>query len=51
MKKVCLDVLGCRALGDTLAVTPTLRKLYNTYGQKISVMTHHPYLFSNNIMN
>ena len=48
MKKVCLDVLGCRALGDTLAVTPTLRKLYNTYGHKISVMTHHPYLFSNN---
>lgn len=48
MKKVCLDVLGCRALGDTLAATPTLRKLYNTYGQKISVMTHHPYLFSNN---
>jgi ADP-heptose:LPS heptosyltransferase len=48
MKKVCLDVLGCRALGDTLAVTPTLRKLHNTYGQKISVMTHHPYLFSNN---
>jgi ADP-heptose:LPS heptosyltransferase len=41
-------VLGCRALGDTLAVTPTLRKLHNTYGQKISVMTHHPYLFSNN---
>ena len=48
MKKVCLDVLGCRALGDTLAVTPTLRKLHNTYGQKISVMTHHPYLFSSN---
>ena len=48
MKKVCLDVLGCRALGDTLSVTPTLRKLYNTHGQKISVMTHHPYLFSNN---
>ena len=48
MKKVCLDVLGCRALGDTLAVTPTLRKLHNTYGQKISVITHHPYLFSNN---
>jgi ADP-heptose:LPS heptosyltransferase len=48
MKKVCLDVLGCRALGDTLAVTPTLRKLYNTYDQKISVITHHPYLFSNN---
>ena len=48
MKKVCLDVLGCRALGDTLAVTPTLRKLYNSYGKKISIATHHPYLFSNN---
>ena len=48
MKKVCLDVLGCRALGDTLAVTPTLRKLFNSYNQKISVITHHPYLFSNN---
>jgi ADP-heptose:LPS heptosyltransferase len=48
MKKVCIDILGARALGDTLAVTPTLRKLYNTYDQKISVITHHPYLFSNN---
>jgi ADP-heptose:LPS heptosyltransferase len=48
MKDVCIDVLGCRALGDTLAVTPTLRKLYNSYGKKISVATHHPYLFSTN---
>ena len=48
MKKVCLDVLGCRALGDTLAVTPTLRKLYNSYGKKISVATHHTEIFKNN---
>ena len=48
MKKVCIDITGCRALGDTLAATPTLRKLYNSYNQKISVITHHPYLFSNN---
>jgi ADP-heptose:LPS heptosyltransferase len=48
MKKVCIDISGARALGDTIAVTPTLRKLYNTYDQKISVITHHPYLFSNN---
>jgi ADP-heptose:LPS heptosyltransferase len=48
MKNVCIDVLGCRALGDTLAVTPTLRKLYNSYGKKISIATHHPYLFQNN---
>jgi ADP-heptose:LPS heptosyltransferase len=48
MKKVCLDVSGARALGDTLAATPTLRKLYHSYNQKISIITHHPYLFSNN---
>ena len=48
MKDICIDVLGCRALGDTLAVTPTLRKLYNSYGKKISVTTHHPEIFKNN---
>ena len=48
MKDVCIDVLGCRALGDTLAVTPTLRKLYNSYGKKISVATHQPEIFKNN---
>ena len=48
MKNVCIDVLGCRALGDTLSVTPTLRKLYNSYGKKISVATHHPEIFKNN---
>ena len=48
MKKVCIDVSGARALGDTLAVTPILRKLYHSYNQKISIITHHPYLFSNN---
>jgi hypothetical protein len=48
MKKVCLDVSGSRALGDTLSVTPTLRKLYHSYNQKISIITHHPHLFSNN---
>ena len=48
MKDVCIDVLGCRALGDTLAVTPTLRKLYNSYGKKISVATHHSEIFKNN---
>lgn len=36
------------SLGDTLAATPTLRKLYKSYDQKIDVMTHHPELFINN---
>lgn len=48
MKEVCLDISGCRALGDTLCATPTLKKLYNSYGKKISVITHHPELFTNN---
>ena len=48
MKDVCIDVLGCRALGDTLAVTPTLRKLFNSYGKKISVATHQTEIFKNN---
>jgi len=48
MKEVCLDISGCMALGDTLCATPTLRKLYNSYGKKISVITHQPDLFYNN---
>ncbi len=48
MKEVCLDISGCRALGDTLCATPTLRKLYNSYNKKISVITHQPELFYNN---
>jgi hypothetical protein len=48
MKKVCIDISGARALGDTLSVTPTLRKLYYSYNQKISIITHHPYLFLDN---
>jgi ADP-heptose:LPS heptosyltransferase len=48
MKNVCLDLSGCRALGDTLSATPTIRKLFISYGRKISVITHHPYLFENN---
>jgi FkbM family methyltransferase len=37
------------SLGDTLACTPTLRKLYNSYGKKLTVVTHHKELFKNNI--
>ena len=36
------------SLGDTLAATPTLRKLYNCYNAKIDVVTHHPELFIKN---
>ena len=48
MKKICLDLSGCRALGDTIASTPVLRRLYNSYNQKIVVVTNYPELFKNN---
>jgi ADP-heptose:LPS heptosyltransferase len=48
MKDVCLDITGCMALGDTLCATPTIRKLYNSYNKKISIITNIPVLFYNN---
>lgn len=47
MKKVCID-LSPRAIGDSLCVTPLLRKLNHFYSQKISILTHHIELFQNN---
>lgn len=48
MKKPLLDLHLSRGLGDTIASTPALRKLYNSYGKKIAVYTHHPDVFRNN---
>jgi ADP-heptose:LPS heptosyltransferase len=48
MKEVCLDLSQCRGLGDTICATPVLRKLYNSYGRKIAVITLHPDIFRNN---
>ena len=48
MKEICLDITGCRALGDTLCATPTIRKLYNSYNKKISIITNIPELFQRN---
>jgi hypothetical protein len=36
------------SLGDTIASTPTLRKLSKTYNKKINVITHVKEVFSNN---
>jgi ADP-heptose:LPS heptosyltransferase len=48
MKEICLDITGCRALGDTLCVTPTIRKLYKSYNRKVSIITNVPELFVTN---
>ena len=36
------------SLGDTLAATPTLRKLSESYGSLINVITHNKEIFKNN---
>ena len=48
MKKVLLNLSECYAMGDTLCSTPTLRKLYESYGRKITVVTHFPEIFDSN---
>lgn len=48
MKKVLLNLSECYAMGDTLCSTPTLRKLYESYGRKITVVTHFPEIFDFN---
>ena len=48
MKKVCLDLTESRGLGDTICATPIVRKLYETYGYKIAVITQHPEVFQRN---
>lgn len=35
------------AMGDLLCATPTIRKLYETYGEKVHVFSHMPELFEN----
>jgi len=40
--------LGCESFGDSLCSTPTLRKLAKSYGKKIIVCSHKPFVFKNN---
>lgn len=48
MKEPLLDLHLSHGLGDTICATPSLRKLYYTYGRKISVLTDHPNIFKHN---
>lgn len=48
MSDTFLFKIHSQSLGDTLAATPTLRKLHDSYNKKIDVMTYHPDLFKNN---
>jgi ADP-heptose:LPS heptosyltransferase len=48
MKPIYLDLSGARALGDAICSTPTIKKLYDSYGQKINVFSQYPELFRKN---
>ena len=47
MKDICIDVTGCRALGDTLCATPVVKKISNAYNKPICVISNHYELFEN----
>lgn len=47
-KKRILMKVSCPALGDTLCSTPTIRKVSQSYGQKVDVMTKRKDVFENN---
>jgi hypothetical protein len=46
--KVFLNLSECYSIGDTLCSTPTLRKLYESYERKITIVTHFPEIFDSN---
>ncbi len=48
MKPVCLDLSQCNGLGDLICATPTIKKLSESYGQKITILSQMPELFKMN---
>lgn len=47
MKSICLNLSECNGLGDLICATPTIRKLSESYEQKITVLSKMPELFKN----
>ena len=48
MKPICLDLQLCNGLGDLICATPTIKKLYESYEQKITILSPFPELFKMN---
>ncbi len=48
MKPICLNLGECNGLGDLICSTPVIKKLYETYGQKVYVLSKIPELFKMN---
>jgi ADP-heptose:LPS heptosyltransferase/GR25 family glycosyltransferase involved in LPS biosynthesis len=48
LKPIIYDIRNSRGLGDTISSSPTLRKIHNSYNQKVIVITEHPEVFLGN---
>jgi len=48
MKPVCLNLEECNGLGDLICATPTIKKLFESYQRKITVLSQMPELFKMN---
>ena len=48
MRSICLNLSECNGLGDLISATPTIKKLYDSYNQKIVTISKFPELFKNN---
>lgn len=46
--KACLNLSECNGLGDLICATPTIRKLHDSYGEPIVVLSKMPELFKRN---
>lgn len=49
MKPICLNLGECNGLGDLISATPTIKKLYESYGEKVTILSQKPELFKENI--
>lgn len=47
-KNVCLDLSECNGLGDLICATPTIRKLRQSYGAPITIVSKMPEIFKQN---
>ena len=47
-KQVFLDLSEARAVGDTICSTPVIKKLFESYGSKIFVISEYLEIFKNN---
>lgn len=48
MKPVCLNLEACNGLGDLICSTPTIKKISEAYGCKITILSPMPELFKKN---